>query len=153
MRDLQYVLDYIEIRDLAARYNRFADLADGENYAALFTLDGEFEIVGNRTYRGRDEIASACNATQVTVHITCDPLIEIDGDRATQRSRLLAFFLATDGSANEFVSTGWYVDELVRTPDGWRFRRRRAQTDLRLDAVHERMSITAAFAALKQDAL
>ena len=92
---------------LSARYNRLADLGDGESYSKLFTEDAEFEIVGNRVYRGRKEIASAASATKVTVHITMDPVIELNGDEATQRSRLITCYRALDISRNEFVATGW----------------------------------------------
>ena len=147
--DLQTISDYLSIRDLCARYNRYADLGDGENYALLFTEDAEFTIAGNRTYRGRREIAEACNATNVTVHITTDPLIEFHGDAARQRSRMISCYRAQDGSRNEFVATGWYVDELKRTPEGWRFHRRRAELDLDIREVFRKMTITEAFERLK----
>lgn len=57
---LQYLLDLDEIRRVSVLYNRYADASDGEAFASLFTEDGEFDIVGNRTYRGREEIASVC---------------------------------------------------------------------------------------------
>jgi 3-phenylpropionate/cinnamic acid dioxygenase small subunit len=144
--DLQTISDYLSIRDLCARYNRYADLADGENYAELFTEDAEFHIVGNRVYRGRTEIAAACAATQVTVHITTDPLMEFHGDTATQRSRTISVYRALDGSKNEFVASGWYIDELKRAPEGWRFFRRRVELDLKIDEVFRKMTISDSFA-------
>jgi 3-phenylpropionate/cinnamic acid dioxygenase small subunit len=144
--DLQTISDYLSIRDLCARYNRYADVADGENYASLFTEDAEFHIVGNRIYRGHAEIAAACRATQVTGHITADPLIEFNGDTASQRSRIISAYRAPDCSRNEFVATGWYIDELKRTPEGWRFHRRRVELDLKIEEVFRKMTITDAFA-------
>ena len=40
--ELQNLLDYVAIRQLNAKYNRYADLADGTSYANLFTEDAEF---------------------------------------------------------------------------------------------------------------
>jgi 3-phenylpropionate/cinnamic acid dioxygenase small subunit len=146
--DVQFLSDYIEIRLLNALYNRLADDGDGNAYAQLYTEDAEFNIVGNQTYCGREEIASAAAATAVTIHVTTEPEIEIDGDSATQRVRMLSVYRAEDLSKNEFVASGWYIDKLKRTAEGWRYFRRRAELDLDLTAVFEKMSITDSFAAI-----
>ena len=145
---LQQISDYIEIRDLCARYNHYADLADGQNYAALYTEDGEFHIAGIGIYRGRTEIAAACEATKVTVHVTTDPLIEFAGDTARQNSRAIFVYRALDGSKNEFVATGRYIDELQRTSEGWRFHCRRAEMDLKVEEALRKMTVTESFANL-----
>jgi uncharacterized protein (TIGR02246 family) len=149
--DLQALSDYVEIRQLNALYNRLADRGDGDAYAQLFTEDAEFHIAGNQTYSGRKEIASAAAATKVTVHVTTEPEIEIDGDSATQRVRMMALYRAEDRSRNDFVASGWYIDELRRTADGWRYYRRRAEVDLELSEVLQKMGITEAFEALAKD--
>ena len=120
----------------------------GDAYAQLYTDDAEFHIVGNQTYCGRKEIASAANATKVTVHVTTEPEIEINGDSASQRLRMLTVYRAEDLSKNDFVASGWYLDELKRTPDGWRYYRRRVELDLDINAVFEKMAVTDSFAAL-----
>lgn len=144
----QFISDYIEIRLLNANYNRLADAGDGTAYSKLFTEDAEFHIVGNQVYKGRDEIASAASATAVTVHVTTEPEITIDGDIATQRVRMIAIYAALDATRNEFVASGWYVDTLKRTEEGWRYFRRRAELDLQIAQVFEKMTITEAFAQL-----
>ena len=149
--DIQFLSDYVEIRRLNALYNRLADSGDGDDYAQLFTEDAEFHISGNQTYCGRTEIASAAAATKVTVHVTTEPEIEIDGDSATQRVRMMALYRAEDRSRNDFVASGWYVDQLRRTEDGWRYYRRRAELDLEVSEVLQKMTITDAFAALAKD--
>ena len=129
--DLQRISDILEIRDLCARYNYYADQGDGEAYAALYVEDGEFEVEGHGVYRGPAELAAvAATAAKRTVHVTADPIIEIDGDTATQRSRLISCMRTPDASRNEFVNTGYYVDTLRRTPRGWRIVRRKAELDL-----------------------
>ncbi len=149
--NLQELSDIAEIRQLNAHYNRMGDLGEGEAFAAHFTEDAEFEIVGNRIYRGREEIASAAASTQVTVHVTTEPEIELDGDVATQRLRMLSVVRALDGSRNEFVASGWYLDTLKRSADGWLYHRRQAKLDLAIDKVFEKMGIADAFAKLTKD--
>ena len=141
MNDLQDLLDYVAIRQLNARYNRLADAGEGTAYAECFTEDAEFTIVGNDTYVGRERIAQAAAATQVTVHVTTEPEIVIDGDTATQRVRMFSAYRAQDGSRNDFVATGLYIDELRRTSDGWLFFRRRCELDLDLAQVFEKMTL------------
>ena len=143
--------DIAEIRQLNARYNRLADTGDGRAYADSFTEDAELEIVGNRVYRGHAEIASAAAATQVTVHVTTEPEIDLAGDAARQRVRMLSIVRAPDGSRNEFVASGWYVDELRRTREGWRYHRRRVELDLATARVFEKMGIAEAFSRLSAE--
>ena len=132
---LQYFLDYVAIRQLNATYNRYADLADGKSYSSLFTEDAEFNIVGEGIYVGREQIAARCNATTTAVHVTTEPELDIDGDSAQQRVRMLTVLQDGKGTRNEFVASGWYIDELKRTEEGWRYHRRRVELDLEINAV------------------
>jgi hypothetical protein len=143
--------DIAEIRQLNARYNRLADQGESEAYANCYTEDAEFEIVGNRTYCGRVEIAAAVAATQVTVHVTTEPEIELNGDTARQRVRMLSIVRAPDASRNEFVASGWYIDTLKRTSGGWLFQTRRVQLDLSIQEVFQKMGVSDAFNKLASD--
>lgn len=137
--ELQNLLDYVAIRQLNAKYNRYADQADGESYANLFTEDAHFHIVGEGTYIGREQIAARCNATTTAVHITTEPQIDIDGDSAQQRVRMLTVLQDGEGTRNEFVASGWYIDELKRTAEGWRYHHRRVELDLDINMVLEKV--------------
>ena len=132
---LQYLSDYVAIRQLNAAYNRYADLADGKSYSNLFTEDAEFNIVGEGIYVGREQIADRCNATTTAVHVTTEPELDINGDIAQQRVRMLTVLQDGNGARNEFVASGWYIDELKRTEEGWRYHRRRVELDLDINAV------------------
>lgn len=145
--DIQFLSDYVSIRQLNALYNR---VADGGAFSSVFTEDAEFTIAGNQTYVGRKEIASAAAATTVAVHVTTEPEIEIDGDKAVQRVRMLSVYRAEDLSRNEFVASGWYIDELKRTAEGWKFFRRRAELDLHIEEVFKKMTITESFEKIKK---
>src|SRR4029078_1524808 len=115
----EYLADYVEIRELSARYNLYANAGDGESYAQLFTEDGEFHS-GGHVYKGRAELARVAGSVPEIVHITTDPIIDVDGDEATQYSQKVSAHRALDKTSNTFVGTGTYVDQLVRTELGWR---------------------------------
>jgi hypothetical protein len=149
MYDERTISDYLSIRNLSAQYDYFADHGEARQYAELFVEDGEFDIVGHGVYRGRAELAGLIEAGRSNtwskrVHITADPLLEIDGDNARQRSRVITCVRATDGTSNDFVNTGWFVDELRRTDDGWRFVSRRAEIDLNMHTNFEKLGLHAA---------
>ena len=133
--ELQYLSDYVAIRQLNAKYNRYADLADGKSYANLFTEDAEFTIGGEGIYVGRAQIAARCNATTTAVHVTTEPELDITNDTARQRVRMLTVLQDGEGTRNEFVASGWYIDELKRTEGSWRYHRRRVELDLDINAV------------------
>jgi hypothetical protein len=126
--DAQFISDYIEICQLTSRYNQLSDAADGVEYAKLFVEDGIWES-GPEEERvrvtGHEALAALCaRMGQGIVHITTNPYIEVDGDRATHACKMLIFTVSADRSSNEFVGTGTYTDELVRTPKGWKFKHR-----------------------------
>jgi len=137
--ELQYLSDYVAIRQLNAKYNRYADLADGKSYANLFTKDAEFTIGGEGIYVGRAQIAARCNATTTAVHVTTEPELDITNDTARQRVRMLTVLQDGQGTRNEFVASGWYNDELKRTGGSWRYHRRRVELDLDINAVVEKV--------------
>jgi 3-phenylpropionate/cinnamic acid dioxygenase small subunit len=123
--------DYIAIRELSARYNRFVDDCRYDDFARCFTDDGVFEVVGLVTMKGRAEIAEITSKFGFgPVHLTTDATIEIDGDEAHQVCSLLVGGRQKNRAAFRFLTTGRYDDRLVRTPDGWRFTHRRVDTDL-----------------------
>lgn len=123
--------DWIAIRELSARYNRAFDDGDGEAFAATFTPDGTLEFAGGGFSRaGRDALASFVATSRYgNVHATTDAIIEVDGDRGRQSCTVLLAWRRRDRSRVLFQMTGRYEDELVRTPDGWRFARRVAHLD------------------------
>jgi hypothetical protein len=131
--DAQFISDYIEICQLSARYNQLSDAADGAEYAKLFVADGLWESGpehARTTVTGHEGLAALCaRMGRGIVHITTNPYIEVDGDRATQTCKMVIFTASADGSSNDFVGTGTYTDELVRTPHGWKFKRRSSIMD------------------------
>lgn len=129
-RDVRELMDRVAIRELTARYNRCFDDQDAAGWAEVFTDDGTLEVLGGQTVQGRDALRAMCEATGYgTVHMTTDAVIEIDGDMAKQMCALVLGRRSSEPKTSTFGLTGRYEDELVRTPAGWRFRRRAITLD------------------------
>jgi hypothetical protein len=62
----------------------------------------------------------------VTMHFLGNATVELDGDQARARTYLWnpMGFQKEDGALHWFTVTAHYVDQLVRTADGWRIRQR-----------------------------
>jgi ketosteroid isomerase-like protein len=138
----QDLIDRIQIQELTARFNRAADGTDVPTLLALFTDDATLEMHGREHgtdyYTGPEGLAQLCAPFDgQRVHITSDSIIEIDGDTATQECTLLLITRAPRRGLTA-IFTGRYSDELVRTPDGWRFARRVVHVDYKNEA---RMSL------------
>jgi uncharacterized protein (TIGR02246 family) len=122
-----YLADRAAIGDLTARYNRAWDEGRSQDWAATFTPDGALAVVGGDVVQGTEALAATNAGAEVSLfHVTTNAIVEIDGDTARQEIQLLFFALDDERTAITLQSSGRYSDELVRTPDGWRFKRRTA---------------------------
>ena len=135
-------MDYIEIRQLVNRYAFALDTGsnNGYDYADLFAADGEFI----RPYaRGREQLAALARGGKLgpnnTVHYIMNHVIEPTADGAIGKEYLIEFnwdITPSGGGrgngwdiigrkAGELARTGGhYEDVYVKTPVGWRFKRR-----------------------------
>ncbi|MES2494021.1 MAG: nuclear transport factor 2 family protein [Pseudomonadota bacterium] len=138
---LQYLLDVHEIREISVLYNRYADASDGARFAALFTEDGEFDIVGARTFRGHEEIAAVADGSLGILHIAVDSIVEVDGDSATQTSKLIVGKFSPDRTTLDLIGTTTMRDVFVRQPDGWRIRKRQSHLDTDPAATLARLAV------------
>lgn len=138
---LQYLLDVHEIREISVLYNRYADACDGEKFASLFTEDGEFDIVGARTFRGRAEIGAVADGSHGILHIAVDSIIDVDGDTATQTSKLIVGKFDAGRTALEIVGTTTMRDVFVRQHEGWRIKRRQSHLDIDPAAALARLAV------------
>ena len=125
------------------RYGHALDYGAEAGWVDCFTADAHYEVrePGNgtagsvRAYDGRDELAAfAARHTRAPEHfhkhVVVDPVIAVDGDRATA----VSYFLRLDHADGERVvyAFGRYRDELVRGEDGrWRFAVRIAEVESR----------------------
>jgi len=124
---LRRLADLEEIRTLKSLYCRWVDSGydsagdDPERFAALFAEDAVWEV-SSEPARGRDAIrARAASSTRFKLHLAANPIIELDGDRATGAWHVLVPSTASDGGAVWLAGT--YDDAFVRTDNGWRFAR------------------------------
>ena len=141
----KHLEDIHEIERLKARY---ADAVDGgwtgvtphdaDAVLALFTEEGVWDSGAFGGGQGHSEIrafmATGAALMPFAFHHISNPLIEVDGDRATARWHAL---LAVSAETQAKLHVGIYDDRLVRTADGWRFELLRftlaASTDLPAD--------------------
>lgn len=115
--------DYVEIQQLYARYNNAIDSGDAEGYAATFTPDGVFN-----TFNGHDALVGF-------IHNWHD---KMGGATRRHWNSNLTITPTAEGAAGSvyllLVDVGVrppsvfaaakYEDQLVKTSDGWRFKKR-----------------------------
>ena len=127
---LEELLDEREVSLLLTRYATALDEKDWELLATCFLPEAVAiygEVIGRM--EGFQAILGACRATleklDSSQHIVTNHEIEIDGDTAKARCYVHAQHTksGTAGGDN-FVIGGIYIDEIVRTADGWRIRQR-----------------------------
>ncbi|MEW2632117.1 nuclear transport factor 2 family protein [Streptomyces sp. NPDC048389] len=123
--ELRALTDRAEITDLLDRYvgSWDRDVLDEQWARSFHTEDVTAEMpVG--TVSGRDALLTTVRRAMAlfdrTVHLATNPVIELDGDRATARGAQLSTHVLADGSEDVFVSAGRTDTHLRRTPDGWR---------------------------------
>ena len=122
------------------RYGHSIDYGLEEDWLDCFAADGTFDVryrLGaepSRRYQGGHElagfIASHSRAPHCWhKHLLFEPLVTVEGDRATARSYFTRLDAGNDGTP--FVRAfGRYLDELVRGSDGrWRFVERVAEVE------------------------
>lgn len=141
-RRLRAVEDRLDIYNLIAAHPPSADTGSDDFARAVYTEDGELDLGGGKGARGNEAIAAAMTSdghraaiVYGLAHVTGLPHVQIDGDRAVVTSYLQ--ILAPHPSAdpvelpNHGTTRGWRVHrvganrwELVRTPSGWKIKRR-----------------------------
>jgi hypothetical protein len=118
-------LDYIEIRQLAARYGHAVDQGadNGYAYADLFAPDATFGQT-----KGRDALAKLAKSTargpQTAWHFIVNHAIEPTAEGARGMEYLVHLRYGEQGQPNIVWGGGHYEDTYVKTPDGWRFKTR-----------------------------
>lgn len=127
--DVQALSDRAEIMELRARYGRALDEKDWDLMRTVFAEDATADFALGQPFEGLEEIIRACRSQMDTLdhtqHFFGNHEIEIDGDRARGRLKLIgSAFLQTEAGSPTACLRGDYVDEYVRTDEGWRISRR-----------------------------
>lgn len=123
------VEDYIAIQQLYATYAHALDKGEGDRFAATFTVDGEFtggrgpgHAAEQRRPREGTEALTAMGARSGTRHFTANLVITPIAGGAKGSCYLLLYNART--TPPSFVETAIYDDTLVKTPQGWKFKKR-----------------------------
>ena len=130
---LHTLLDTQAIVDLTIAYGWLLDHGPREDLDQVFTPDA-VAIYGGERFDGLPAIIAkveeALGPLTVSQHIVSNQQVSIDGDTATCRCYLHAqhTLRGTPGGDN-FIIAGRYIDELVRTSDGWRITHRVLEMD------------------------
>jgi hypothetical protein len=132
--------DATAITNLLAIYAERIDAGDLDGAARLFE-HAEIQLGGGAVTDAaglgevwRSAMIIHADGTPRTRHLVTNPIIEIDGNRASCRS-VYTVLQQVDDRPFEAIITGRYLDEFEKVDGSWRFSRRDyAQIDLIGDA-------------------
>src|SRR5688572_5447596 len=124
---LQEISDRIEIQDLLTRYALAIDTKDWALLDTCFVPDAHLDYTSTGGKKGpypelRQWLAEVLSRFAVTMHFIGNVSVRIEGKTAQARSYLWNPMGVgkTEGALDWFAVSAHYVDELVRTGDGWR---------------------------------
>lgn len=118
-RDSLTTQDYVDIGQLYARYNHAIDDGDAEGYAALFTPDGSFN-----NNNGHDALVAFIKNRNGANLRHWNTNLVITGTPEGASGSVYLMFLNVGVDPPVVTGAGKYEDTLVRTPQGWRFKKR-----------------------------
>lgn len=127
---LRTLEDIEAIRQLKARYCAACDDAHNPvTLAPLFAEDAVWEATGVGRAEGRAAIAALLGGIgrsgtiKNSAHHALNPIIDVDGDRATGHWRLIMLYTGyrRDGSPQYRRIIGWYREHYVRIDERWQF--------------------------------
>ncbi|HUZ19303.1 MAG TPA: nuclear transport factor 2 family protein [Acidimicrobiales bacterium] len=132
---LRRLEDLEEIRQLFVDYGYYLDQKDFASYSQLFARNGEWhggigDAKGPAEIEAMLERAIGRGSGRPSAHIVANPIIHLDGDRATGRVTWV-FLLGDDDTKPQLALVGHYEDTLIREDGRWRFLHRDAATDMR----------------------
>ena len=125
--------DYEEIKALYSRYNQGSDFRDAELFLSAFAEDavmtrGGRDIEGMNALRADREARYQGQTGDVgRRHLNSSFLITATESGASSK----AYYILVDVTVRPqtIVSSGYYHDEFVRTPEGWKIKQRTLFTD------------------------
>lgn len=126
-RRIRRLEDIEAIKALKGRYCGYCDANyDPEGIASLFVEDGVWDGGELGRAEGRDKIRRffrrAPEVFPFAIHNVMNPIIEVDGDRATGRWYLLQPCTRRGENEEAMWLAGRYEDEYVRVGGEWKFK-------------------------------
>jgi hypothetical protein len=127
-------MDYIEIRQLVARYSYALDTVEdnGQAFARLFTSDGVFTAKTGAPgeIKGREQLAAFArgditNQGPLWVHtFVTNHIIQPTPQGATGRVYVVGIDIAEAGNPAVIQSGGRFEDVYMKSAEGWRIKQR-----------------------------
>jgi len=120
------------IRELLARYCFHFDLGAFDDWIALFTPDGVFDVGPMGRFEGHVGLRQFLKNVPLTEdlplvkHCVMNSIVTVDGANATAQSYAVVI---SAGPPLGLTLVGRYEDRLVKTPHGWRFHERHVHFD------------------------
>jgi 3-phenylpropionate/cinnamic acid dioxygenase small subunit len=126
----QEISDRFEIQDLLVDYAHAIDTKNWDALDEVFTEDAFIDYSAMGGAKGdlpsiKKFLADAMPMFPMTQHLVANMQVRLAGDRAS--GRIMCHnpqVMSVDGKLKIFFLGLWYVDEYVRTPEGWRIRKR-----------------------------
>ncbi len=131
---LRRVEDLLEIHQLFVDYGAHLDAGRFDDYAALFSAEGEISMGPLGRARGREAIRDLMAGTlagrvEESYHIISSPVVQLEGDEATSEVMWSVIHRDADGQPR-LTMCGRHRDRLVREDGRWRFARRKGYVDI-----------------------
>lgn len=120
--------DLVEIQQLYAKYNWALDSGDSKGYADTFTPDGVFNNNVGREAIIKFADGFAKGLGSHVRHWNTNLLITPSATGASGKVYLVLVDFGTKPAS--IVTSASYSDELVKTPQGWRFKKRATKGDV-----------------------
>ena len=120
------IADRLAVGDVIIKYGTSVDARDLVRYATCFTDDVVVTGFSGGEQRGLkpyvEWVASALARFSKTQHLIGNQEITVTGDTAYMRSYVQATHVLADDETKLLILWGIYVDDLVRTSDGWKIK-------------------------------
>ncbi len=132
--ELQEIADRLEIQDLLIDYCTAVDQRDFDAFDSIFTPQGRIDYTAMGGSAGsvqemKSYLQKALGAFPASQHLIANVRIRVFGDQAEARCVCHnPMVFRRDAKTLQVMFYGlWYVDRLVRTPQGWRIHQRRLE--------------------------
>jgi hypothetical protein len=128
---LQDISDRLEIQDLQTAYSTAIDTRNWDALDDVFTADAYIDYTAFGGSKGnlaetKAFLANAMPMFSSFQHLVATSQVKLAGDTATART-ICHNPMVLDrgkGKTHVFYCGLWYLDEYVRTPQGWRIKKR-----------------------------
>lgn len=136
-KKVQRLIDNEDISNLKMQYFNYCDCGwgplgrpmDAEKLAMLFAEDGIWDLGASGKAVGRVQIVelmkkfyNAETGISLNFHLGGNPIIQVNGDKATGEWHGLFAFSSGPKLENATWMSGRYQDQFIRTPEGWKFK-------------------------------